>query len=315
MPPPDPASSRAPSGADPSDPAERARATEREHAAADADREAGSDPADQPAAAAPGVREQLGRTKGAVGRLVSAHVNLAKAELADIMDEAKRAAMFGGMALGILIFVALLVGIGTILFIGEALFGSIGWGVLHGTLFLTAIAIVLGLAAIRFPSGPLMRGLAIGIVVGVVVAIVFGLDLTNRLWTAVGDAVAGNISADVRPLVVAVIVLGLLGAVVGMLLGARAAGGSGGVAGLVGGLVLGALLGAITATALGPRMGAAIGVTVALLVWLVMIAREVASRGIDTEDLKARYLPQDTIETTKETIEWVREQAPLGPKS
>ena len=47
----------------------------------------------------------------------------------------------------------------------------------------------------------------------------------------------------------------------------------------------------------------------------VLAAREVAFRGIDTDDLKSRYWPQETIDTTKETIEWVREQAPLGPKS
>ena len=37
--------------------------------------------------------------------------------------------------------------------------------------------------------------------------------------------------------------------------------------------------------------------------------------GIDTEALKNRFYPNVTIETTKETIEWVRAQTPLGPKS
>jgi hypothetical protein len=219
------------------------------------------------------------------------------------------------MALGVLIFVALLAGIGTILFIGEALFGSIGWGVLHGTLFLTGIAIVLVLTALRFPSGPLMRGLGIGAVIGIIVGVVFGLNLTNRAWTALGDAVAGPVSADIRPLVVAALVLGIVGAVIGLLLGARSGGGRGAIAGLVVGLLLGALLGAITAIALGPRVGAAIGVTVALIIWLALMGREVAARGIDMDDLKQRYWPRDTIDTTKETIEWVREQAPRGPKS
>jgi hypothetical protein len=269
----------------------------------------------EPGPGAPGLREQLGRTKGATSRLVSSHVNLAKAEFADILDEAKRAALFGAMAVGVLILVALLAGIGTVLFIGEALFGSLGWGVLHGTLFLTGIAIVMVLAAVRFPPGVLMRGLGIGVVIGIIVGVVLGLDLTNRGWTALGDAVAGNIPADIRPLVVGAGVLGILGAVIGMLLGARSGGARGATVGLIGGFVLGALLGAITAIALGPRVGAAIGVTVALLVWLALMGREVARRGIDTEDLKARYVPQDTIDTTKETIEWVREQAPRGPKS
>ena len=37
--------------------------------------------------------------------------------------------------------------------------------------------------------------------------------------------------------------------------------------------------------------------------------------GIDKEKLRARFVPDQTIETTKETIEWVREQMPLGRKS
>jgi hypothetical protein len=41
----------------------------------------------------------------------------------------------------------------------------------------------------------------------------------------------------------------------------------------------------------------------------------VARRGVDTDALKARFIPTATIETTKETIEWVREQTPLGRKS
>jgi hypothetical protein len=79
--------------------------------------------------------------------------------------------------------------------------------------------------------------------------------------------------------------------------------------------VLGALLGLLTAIALGPRVGAAVGVTVALLIWIAMMARTVASEGVDTDALKARFMPTTTIDTAKETIEWVREQSPLGRKS
>jgi hypothetical protein len=37
--------------------------------------------------------------------------------------------------------------------------------------------------------------------------------------------------------------------------------------------------------------------------------------GFDTKQLRDRFVPDVTIETTKETIEWVRAQMPLGPKS
>ena len=52
-----------------------------------------------------------------------------------------------------------------------------------------------------------------------------------------------------------------------------------------------------------------------LIAWPILAGYGVARRGIDTEALKARFYPTQTIETTKETIEWVRERTPLGPKS
>jgi hypothetical protein len=41
----------------------------------------------------------------------------------------------------------------------------------------------------------------------------------------------------------------------------------------------------------------------------------VAREGIDTDALKARFWPQTTIDTTKETIEWAKARSPLGPTS
>ena len=51
-----------------------------------------------------------------------------------------------------------------------------------------------------------------------------------------------------------------------------------------------------------------------LLVWPLWAAALVFRHGLDFGKLKARFLPTETIETTKETIEWVREQLPLGRK-
>ena len=38
----------------------------------------------------------------------------------------------------------------------------------------------------------------------------------------------------------------------------------------------------------------------------------VSRSGIAGEALKARFYPSTTIDTTKETIEWVRSRTPLG---
>jgi hypothetical protein len=37
--------------------------------------------------------------------------------------------------------------------------------------------------------------------------------------------------------------------------------------------------------------------------------------GVDGEALMKRFTPTETIELTKETIEWVRARTPLAPKS
>jgi hypothetical protein len=104
-------------------------------------------------------------------------------------------------------------------------------------------------------------------------------------------------------------------AVVGLLAGLRAAGAGGAIGGLIGGAIVGVLLGAFTALRWGPHAGAAAGIAVGLILWPALFAASVMRRGIDFEALKNRLWPNQTIETTRETIEWVRKQTPLGRKS
>ena len=61
-----------------------------------------------------------------------------------------------------------------------------------------------------------------------------------------------------------------------------------------------------------------ISIAVALAVFLpvyAVLAAILVLKNADFEELKNHLLPNQTIETTKETIEWVREQMPLGRKS
>jgi hypothetical protein len=259
---------------------------------------------------APGLREQLFATRDAAREVVSAHIDLARAEIGDVLDEVKRIAVLAGIAFAVLLLAGLLLPIGLALFVGETLFGSIGWGVLNGTLLLVDIglmAVLLVVASARGVGGAFLLAVLVGVIVGVVL----GLDLTNRGWTLLGDQVAGNFAAGDRPLVVAAGSLAAIGAILGLLSGLRG-GAAGAILGLIVGAIFGALLGALTAIALGPRVGAAIGVTVALLVWPVAMGLRVMQRGIDGEEFMSRFWPETTIETTKETIEWVRRRMPLG---
>ena len=269
------------------------------------------------------------------------------------------------------------------LVLGEWIFGSIGWGLLHGLLLLLGIAVAAVVLALGVGTAAIGRSVATGAVTGVAVGLLLGLNITNRGWGIVGDAILPLADVDVRPLgaalialpIVAGVFLGLLG-----LISASRDGGSGspGVPGrvvaavpaaifigwlaafvyaysariawpdlgivavgliafvvtlavsaviggwapgrgLVGGLSLGAVLGTIlaviTAIAFGGRVGAAMGLAAGLAAWSGMMAVEMMRRGVDGEELMNRFVPQKTIDMTKETIEWVRARTPLSRRS
>lgn len=262
----------------------------------------------------PGLRAQIGATRLAAMGFVRAHIDLAKAELEDIKNEVARAAALGGIALAVVILASLLLAIGGILFTGEWIFGSIGWGVLLGVELLLAIAVTAVLVALRVPG--LGKDVVIAFLLGLVVALVLGFELPNRLFTAIGDAAAPGIDPAVRPLLIGVIVFGVIGAIAGLVIGARAVGGAGGIlGGLAAGLAAGALVGAFLAISFGLRVGAALGFAVFFLAWPILEGVRTQRQGIDVEELKARFYPAVSIETTKESIEWAKARVPRGPRS
>jgi hypothetical protein len=261
-----------------------------------------------------GLRAQLGATFAAGKRLFRAHVDLAKAEMAEIVDEVKRMVALIGAAIGIVVLAGLLFGIGLFLFLGEWLFGSIGWGVLLGTLLLVDVAVVLVLMALDVKRGRLGTSLAMAVIVGAVVGVVFGLDLTHRGWTTLGDAVAANYDASTRTVLLAIGASAAVGAILGLL--NRLSGSIGGaIGGVIVGAILGALIGGLTVISVPPTVGAAIGVLVALVLWPILAGRDLMRTGVDGEAIMKKFTPDETIGLTKETIEWVRARMPLAPKS
>lgn len=254
----------------------------------------------------------MGATRDALLALVRAHADLARAEAAEIGGEVKRAAALGGAAVACLVLLGFLFPIGLALFLGEWLFGSIGWGLLHATELLVAVAVFAVLLAIRVPN--LVRDLVVALVIGIVLVVVLGPNLPNELWRRIGDAAALGDPAW-RPLATGVLVMAVAGALIGLALGARRGGGGAVAGGLIGGAILGALVGAFSAITFGWRVGAALGVAAALAGWPVLMGVSTWRSGIDGEALKARFWPQATIDTTKETIEWAKARMPLGPRS
>ena len=263
---------------------------------------------------APGIREQLGATFEAGKRLVRAHVDLARAEAGEILDEVKRMVALAAVALGLLFLTGLLLTIGLVLFLGEWLFGSIGWGVLLGTFLFLDLAIVALLLALAVRGARLGSSLGLAAVIGVVVGVVLGFDLAHRGWTSLGDSIAPTLDPSNRPLIVAVVALAIIGGILGLVGGLRRGGGAS-IGGLIGGAILGALIGLVSSVAIPGTVGAALGVWVALIAWPVLAGRDVLRTGIDGEAIKQRFMPDQTIELTKETIEWARARTPLAPKS
>ncbi len=256
----------------------------------------------------PGIREQVRRTIRAGRRLAQGHVDLAKAELSAIMWDVGRVAALGGMALALVLFVGLLVPIGMALFLGEWLFGSMGWGILHGTLFFVGTAVVLVLAALRISGSYLTRALAVAILIGIAVSIVLGLAWPNAAYTSIGTSVVPGIEAGVRPLVVGIAVGAAIVGLLGLLLGARVGRASGAVGGLVGGALLGALAGAFTAISFSLQVGIALGISAGLVAWPILAA--LALRGYDWEELKRRFVPQASIDAARETKAFVEARLP-----
>ena len=266
--------------------------------------------ADEP----PGLREQFRATRDAAIGMLRAHVDLAKAEFAEIMEEVQRVAILFGIAIGGLIFLGFLVPIGLVLFLGEWLFGSIGWGVLLFTELGVAMALTGVVVALGVSSSSVGRAIVVSVGVGIVLSVVLGLALTNEAWTRLGASIFPTMEVGFRPLATAMLFSAAVLGILGLLLGARAAGGAGAIGGLVGGALAGVAIGALSAIRFGSGPGVALGIAVAAIVWIALVARALMRFGIDGDALKARFWPSQTIDTTKETIEWVRERTPLGPR-
>jgi hypothetical protein len=322
-------------------------------------------------------------TKGSARALIDAHVELGKAEMGEIAGKIKKIAAFSGVAVAAAIGASLLLLVGLPLFLGEWIFGSMGWGLLHGLLFLTAIIVAMVLLVIDMPAARIGAAYLVGIVVAVGVGLVLGLNLTNRLWGFAGDALLPQAAPDVRPLAAAMVVLplglavlsglaGLAGGLLGrdegtpppglgsaavlaapaaiyggwlaafwyaymsgiawfdwallavgvavaiaialtLAVASRSRPGRGLLGGMSGGALVGVLLALLTSIAFGPRVGVAMAVTLGLLAWIAAMAVAAMRReGFDFDAYGRSFKPQQTIDMTKETIEWARRRMPLS---
>jgi hypothetical protein len=231
-----------------------------------------------------------------------------------------------GCAIVLLIFVSFILVLGISLFLGEWLFGSMGWGILHATLAFTALALTAVMVGLAFSPVRLFLWFLLSFVLGIVVALVLGFDVLNQIYGAIGNAILPGVSEADRPLVTGVLLLGVIGLVLGLV-------GYFGMAGTKGfrerpgqaaftlilmllvGFLYGAFIGAVTAITYAWRPAFGLGLAVGYALWIVFLIIDLARTGIDQEALKERFYPSRTIDTTKETLEWLQKRMPRENES
>jgi len=261
----------------------------------------------------PGLRAQLQSTFDAAKVLLWAHVDLAKAESAQIAGEAGKVAGLVALAVVLVIFAVFLFVIGLSLGIGEWVLGSMGWGVVQGVELFVSVALAAILIALGISGRRIVGAFLVAVLIGLLVGVTFGLNLPNRLYTAIGESANVAVDPAYRPLVVGTLIWMAIGLVVGIILAFRIQAGAGGrIAAIVGLVIGGAAFGAFTSITFGPQVGAGIGIAVGYLAWIGLMALDVSRTGIDTDALKDRFIPTQTIETSKETLEWLQKRMPPG---
>jgi hypothetical protein len=101
----------------------------------------------------------------------------------------------------------------------------------------------------------------------------------------------------------------------GIGLAIRASGAGARFGSIVGGILLGGLFGAFTAIEFDPRAGVGVGIAAGYATWIVLMLIDISRTGVDVEALQARFTPTQTIETSKETLEWLQKRMPPGTGS
>lgn len=254
---------------------------------------------------APGLGAQFGRTRAAFIGLFQAHRDLLKAEFSEIASQLKLISAQAGCALALLLMTGTLLYVGGFLFLGEWLFGSIGWGLAHGVLFGVAMAVILGLAIIGATRRAALGSLFLAALAAIGIALLCGSNLAYDAASDTATRLAFPFDSTVS---VALLAGALIGAILFALMLARLAGRGG----FIGGLFVGAVIGMVVGWLIGaspwtwpPAVGFAI--TLGLILWPILDA-VLALPGLDPAERFAKLAPRQSIEAAKETRAWLEEQ-------
>jgi hypothetical protein len=252
-----------------------------------------------------GLFGQFGETRAAFMRLAHAHLDLLRAEISAILDQVKQMAAAAGIALVVALLLANMLYIGGFLFLGEWLFGSIGWGLAQGLLLGLAIIVIAMLVILGVGRRTYAVAFVLAALLAVVLCLLIGLNVaydTANYWAGQFAAPLDNVG------LVAAIAGGIVGGVILLILLAFAGGLFGAIAGLVVGAIVGVLLGWLMGGApwtWPPAVG--FSLTMGLLLWPILCVA-LGWRQIDLEKRFGNLYPRQSIEAANETRAWLEEQ-------
>lgn len=252
-----------------------------------------------------GLFGQIGETRAAFMRLARAHLDLLRAEISAIVDQIKQMAAAAGIVLVFALLVANMLYIGGFLFVGEWLFGSMGWGLAQGVLLGLAIIVVALLVILGVRKRTYGISLLLAALLAIVLALLIGLNVTYdtaNYWAGQFAAPFDNVG------LVAAIAGGVIGGLILLILLLFV----GGVFGAVAGLLVGAIIGVPIGWLMGgapwtwpPAVG--FSLTVGLVLWPILCVA-IGWRQIDLEKRFGGLYPRQSIEAAQETRAWLEEQ-------
>jgi hypothetical protein len=264
------------------------------------------------------VGEAIGDVRAAIMRMLDAHLKLLRAELA---ITGKELGVIIGLAVGALV-IAILAGIllyvGSFLFFGELLFGSMGWGIIHGTLLAAAF---IGFVVINLAGGQMERygwGAAIGLAVAIILAAVLLSNVGNTGGESVKDWLNEAFVTEDLPFgdawlvtLAGLVIVGLAGLAIAAIVGWRSALRGRELVGVaIAGLALGGLTGAIWFSTRYQAPDGVLGlvITVGLLTWIIAGVVLAARAGFDPEGRYADLIPRESIAAFERTRDFMGEQ-------
>jgi len=251
-------------------------------------------------------------------RMLDAHITLLRAEL---QIAGKELGIIVGLAAGALALAAIigiLLYVGSALFLGEWLFGSMGWGIIHGTLLPVAI---IGVIGVNLGGGDVRAygwGALVGLIVGIALSVLLLTNSGNEGAEWGSRLLRESIGEDALPFgpewvatLTGLVVGAIIGAIAALLAGWRLHWRFGSPVLLsVVGLAVGGFIGAIYASTRYEAPDGVIGfaIMIGLLTWIIAGLALAARRGFDPEARYANIMPRESIASFEKTRDFLMEQ-------